>query len=59
MDLATQHTRVLGNANLAARTINSGKPMMVCGRLVTIGVTEAIVRGTGTTSPKYQDATLQ
>ena len=35
MDLATQHTRVLGNANLAARTINSGNPIMVCGLLVT------------------------
>ena len=35
MDIGTRHTRVLGNANLATRTINSGNPIMVCGLVVT------------------------
>jgi len=35
VEIGTQHTRVLGNANLATRTINSGNPIMVCGLLVT------------------------
>lgn len=35
MEIGTRHTRVLGNANLATRTINSGNPIMVCGIVVT------------------------
>jgi len=34
MELATQHTRILSNANLATRTLNGGEPLMVCGIVV-------------------------
>ena len=34
MDIATQHIRVVGDANLATRTIQNGEPIMICGLVV-------------------------
>jgi len=34
LKIGTRDTRVLGNANLVTRTINSGNPIMVCGIVV-------------------------
>jgi len=34
MDIATQHTRLLANAAVGTRTINSGNPLMICGIVV-------------------------